>query len=240
VAQVVSVVCEDTDRRANCQFHFAAARLVIKPIVKLVATKSRDAFMKPCLDRFDRRLRDRQATDRFDMVHLVLTGKQQVSVKELRDFSPFLIIAGGETMSSLLPCLTYLLLKHPKVLGRPRQEIRSAFAPEGPDITTDTLLRLSYLGACISEALRMYPPFVQGNDRVVPPGGASVCGLHLPGGTMVNVPHLATYHQSLNWFRPDAYHPERWLPEAGPEFERDRKASFKPFALGPQSCPGQE
>jgi hypothetical protein len=93
-------------------------------------------------------------------------------------------------MSSLLPCLTYLLLKHPKVLGRLRQEIRSAFAPEGPDITTDTLLRLSYLGACISEALRMYPPFVQGNDRVVPPGGASVSGLHSPEGPWLMSPIL--------------------------------------------------
>ncbi|KAK4240414.1 cytochrome P450 [Achaetomium macrosporum] len=219
--------------------HFPVARLMISVMLRFMGTKSRDAFMNPCFDRFERRVRAQEGSGRFDIVHFILDGKQHVTAKELRDFSPFLMIGGGETMSSLMPCLTYLLLKHPGVLQRLAKEIRETFASEA-DLTAEGILRLPYLGACIDEALRMYPPVPQGNDRVVPAGGARVCGDLLPEGTIVVVSQLSTYRQKRNWFRPDSFLPERWLPEAGPEFARDCKASFKPFLVGPQNCLGQE
>ncbi|KAK3309846.1 putative cytochrome P450 [Chaetomium strumarium] len=229
--------------------HFPLARLVIRLLLKFAGAKSRDAFMNPCFDRFERRAaqgsKGGTTGGRCDVVHFVLesrNSKQQVTEKELRDFSPFLMIGGGETMASLMPCLTYLLLKHPDVYQRLTSEIRGAdFASDATaDLTVEGILRLPYLGACIDEALRMYPPVPHGNERVVPAGGASVCGDRLPEGTIVVVSQLSTYRQKRNWFRPDSFLPEMWLPGAATEFAQDCHASFKPFLVGPQGCVGQE
>ncbi|KAK3333001.1 putative cytochrome P450 [Cercophora scortea] len=230
--------------------HYTIARVLITIALKFMGTGSRDAFMNPCFHRFDRRM-ESTSPAQPDLVHFALSGKTQLTPKELRDFSPFLMIGGGETMASLLPCLTYLLLKHPKVYARLVSEIRDAFPLTSTDsVTMDAVLCLPYLTACINEALRMYPPVVQGNERVVPAGGAVVCGADtttpLPGGTLVVVSHLATYRQKRNFFRPDHFLPERWLPAAaaaetgGGEFAGDRKGAFKPFSVGPQNCFGQE
>ncbi|KAK3693039.1 cytochrome P450 [Podospora appendiculata] len=246
--------------------HYTIARVLITIALKFLGTGPRDAFMDPCFRRFDRRMESTStststgttAVAQPDLVHFALSGKTQLTSKELRDFSPFLMIGGGETMASLLPCLTYLLLKHPKVLSRLVCEVRNAFGPctitppptstcptaatrTTTPLTMDAVLGLPYLAACINEALRLYPPVVQGNERVVPAGGAVVCGAPLPGGALVVASHLATYRQKRNFFRPDHYLPERWLPaEAGAEFAGDRKGAFKPFSVGPQSCFGQE
>ena len=217
--------------------HFPIMRYILKAVLLTVGKSQRDAFLSVCFERFDRRLAT--TTDRPDLLHFAMGEKKHLSVEELRDFAPFLIIGGGETTPTLLSGLTYMLLKHEKKLARLTQEIRSTFT-NYEEMTTEKLFQMPYLSACVEEALRLYPPIAGAVERVVPRGGASILGEHIPHGTLVTLCHHAIYHVSRNFSQPDEFVPERWLPEAGTEFATDRKNAFKPFSFGNQACIGQE
>jgi benzoate 4-monooxygenase len=54
---------------------------------------------------------------------------------------------------------------------------------------------VEYLQACIDEALRIHSTSALGLPRVVPAGGAEVCGRWFPEGTTLSVPvSLAATH----------------------------------------------
>ncbi|KAF3031157.1 hypothetical protein E8E12_000776 [Didymella heteroderae] len=101
---------------------------------------------------------------------------------ELHSNGALFMLAGTETTATELSGLTFILLKHPDKLRRLTDEVRSAF-PSAVDLSMSSLSRLEYLGACIEEGLRLYPPVPVGPARTVPQGGANVCGNWVPGGT---------------------------------------------------------
>ena len=103
-----------------------------------------------------------------------------MGIKKLEANSSTLIIAGSETTATLLSGLTYLLLTNPDALSKLTSEVRSTFV-EDKEIDINSVSRLTYLQACIEEALRMYPPVPVGMPRVVPPSGASISGHYIPG-----------------------------------------------------------
>jgi cytochrome P450 len=92
-----------------------------------------------------------------------------------------LIIGGSETTASLLSGVTYLLLRNPESYEKLKDEIRSTFRTQ-EDINMASVNRLTYMLACLDEALRMYPPIANGLPRVTPKGGATVMGQYIPEG----------------------------------------------------------
>ncbi|KAH8423012.1 uncharacterized protein LDX57_000768 [Aspergillus melleus] len=89
-----------------------------------------------------------------------------------------LLIGGSETTATLLSGITYLLLQNPEVLARLTEEVRSSFHSE-KDITMDSVNGLSYMLACLNEALRSYPPIPIGLPRVVPKTGRQIMGQYV-------------------------------------------------------------
>jgi cytochrome P450 len=63
--------------------------------------------------------------------------------------------------------------------------------------------------------------------RVVPRGGASICGKYIPEGSIVAVWQWALYHNENLFKDPLGFHPERFLGD--PEFEGHRREAFQPF-----------
>lgn len=221
--------------------HFVLTRYVLAFIIRRFGKKYRDAFMNVCFDRFDRRAASK--SNHPDLFHFATADRkkaeQQLALNDMRDFSPFLMLAGGETTPTLLSGLTFCLLKHPDKLSRLLDEVRGAFK-SADEMTMESLLRLQYLGVCIEETLRLYPPVAAGTERVVPNSGAPIAGEFIPGGTIVLVAQYATHHQLRNFARANEWIPERWLPDADAEFLADRKNASRPFSVGPHSCFGQE
>lgn len=64
----------------------------------------------------------------------------------------------------------------------------------------------------MKEAMRCHPGVSYPLERVVPPGGAELCGVHLNEGTIVGV-NPVVIHRDTNIFGDDAlqFNPERWL-----------------------------
>lgn len=77
--------------------------------------------------------------------------------------------------------MTYLLAKHPEVLHKLAQEVRTSFQHED-EITIRGVQKLNYMLAVLNEALRMYPPVPGALPRIMNPNGGFINGHWVPGG----------------------------------------------------------
>jgi len=171
-------------------------------------------------------------------------------------------VAASETTAMALSASLNLLMHNTDKLDILVNEIGGQFRADD-NITLDAVRDLTYLNAVIHEVLRLCPPVPWMPSRQVPKGGGAVCGKHLPEGvslgnasavsvepsligtttyqTAVSITITAMHRESFH--APDAFHPERWLPEAtaNPDspFYHDQRQAVQPFAIGPRSCIGQ-
>ncbi|KAJ0269092.1 hypothetical protein COL940_012771 [Colletotrichum noveboracense] len=115
-------------------------------------------------------------------------------------------------------------------------EVRSTFEKED-DITIISVNKLSYMLACLDEALRIYPPVSMGLPRVTPKEGATVCGRFIPGNMTVAIHQWAIHHNEAYFKDPFSFRPERFLGDA--EFASDNRDAFQPFHIGARNCLGR-
>ena len=99
------------------------------------------------------------------------------------------IVAGADTTSSVLSSIFYCLLTHPETYGRLRAEVDRFYPLEEDPFNTTYHAEMPYLNAvmyvlsCTShmrclltpqssnEAMRLFPPIIDGSQRVVPRDG---------------------------------------------------------------------
>jgi cytochrome P450 len=109
--------------------------------------------------------------------------KDGLSDDEIVSNSNVLIIAGSETTATLLSGVTYWLLRTPEVLEKVTQEVRSSFDTEDEITFTTTSSKLPYMTACLTEALRMYPPVPSNLPRRTPRDAVTcIAGINIPPG----------------------------------------------------------
>lgn len=183
---------------------------------------------------------------RKDVISYMVAGSDadpshKMSREELEINSMLLVVAGSESVTTVLVGAIHWLVRTPAVLQNLVREVRTAY-PKEEDITGASLSKLSYLNAVIQEVLRLCPTISDGMRRQIPIGGAPVAGHFLPEGTVVSIPQLATYQSPTNIYKPQEFHPDRWLggeSDASSPYTSDRKDAFNPFSLGPHNCPGR-
>ncbi|KAL4915852.1 putative benzoate 4-monooxygenase cytochrome P450 [Aspergillus aurantiobrunneus] len=151
------------------------------------------------------------------------------------------ITAGSDTTAILLRTILYNLLKHPSTMRKLLDELRTAASSHAisPIVTWKQSRQLPYLDACIKEAGRIHPPFGLPLERIVPPGGVTLCGEFLPQGTIVGM-NAWVVHRDEGVFgaAPERWRPERWL--VGDEGAVQRmENSLLTFGHGHRSCIGK-
>ncbi|KAB2571304.1 Cytochrome P450 monooxygenase rdc4 [Lasiodiplodia theobromae] len=201
--------------------------------------KKRQDHFQYSADRVNKRLNTN--TDRPDIWTLVLRHQEKgngLSMAQMHSNASLFMVAGTETTATLLSGLTDLLLKHPDKLAILTAEIRNSVTTTD-ELTINNLQRLTYLQACLTEGLRLYPPTPLGSPRIVPEGGNVICNEFLPAGTNICVNYWAAFRCADNFYRPEAFLPERWLPEPPHEFANDKRDVMQPFSVGPYACLGK-
>ncbi|EFX01803.1 cytochrome p450 monooxygenase [Grosmannia clavigera kw1407] len=176
--------------------------------------------------------------ERSDFLDGLIQKKQgqPLALACLTTNASLLVLAGSGTTATLLSGVTYLLLNNPQSMAKLAAEVRSSFSSE-EEITLLSVNKLTYMLACLNEALRCYPPVVFGLPRVVPKGGSNIAGHFVPQGTVVACWQWAMNHMPENWEDPWKYSPERFL-EDNPN-TRDRLEAMQPFSVGPRNCLGR-
>ncbi|MGN6558056.1 MAG: cytochrome P450 [Solirubrobacterales bacterium] len=142
--------------------------------------------------------------EREDILSMLMTAEfedgTRMGDKELRDQLMTLLLAGHETTATALAWTFDLLLRHPAVLARLRDDLAAG--------------EEDYLRATITESLRLRPVIPLAGRRL----GADLVadGLTLPVGTDVTPAIWLTHTRADIYPEPFAFRPERFL-EDGPD-----------------------
>lgn len=140
-------------------------------------------------------------------------------------------LAGHETTSNAITWTLFLLSELPDWQEGAAVEARAALGAgeDDPDLPD----RLPLLRRILEESMRVYPPVPRFDREAVAAdmlGEAEV----LPGDIISIWPWLLHRHRDL-WDDPDAFDPDRFLPEAKAERHRFQ---YLPFGGGPRLCVG--
>ncbi|KAJ2984707.1 hypothetical protein NUW58_g5919 [Xylaria curta] len=183
-----------------------------------------------------------QTTDRPDFMSYILRHNgdegKGMSRDELDMAAITFIIAGSETVSTMLSGTIYLLLSNRSVLDEFTKTIRSDF-PEESDLTNTALQKHEYLTGVLKEGLRLYPPTPDRLFRTTANQSVIIAGKMVPPHTNVTINLWAANRSRANFHEPLKFVPERWMAEAPPAYLYDDKDVFRPFSVGPRDCIGK-
>jgi len=179
-----------------------------------------------------------KGTTRPDFLSPILENNKGKGLTEgeIESNASLFIIAGSDSIATALAGVTWYLLQNPQIYEKLKEELDLAF-PTEQELTVQKVEQLPYLVAVMDEALRIYPVGLAGQASIIPPGGDTVAGHWLPGGTGVSMNQYAVYRSPTNFTEPDLFAPERWLGDT--RFEADRKEAFHPFSMGARNCIGK-
>jgi cytochrome P450 len=200
---------------------FQAARAVLRGAVDHVISQRR-----------------RNPSEGADLLSMLMAARDEetgeaMTDEQLRVEVTTFLLAGQETTSLALTWTWYLLSQHAAAQRRLGQEIDTVLngrPPEYPD-----LVNLPYTRMVIDEAMRLYPPAWGFSRQAL--ADDDLGGFHLPRGWLAFVIPYVLHRLPAFWPDPDAFDPERFLPErtAGrPKFV------YLPFGAGPRQCIGNQ
>ncbi|KAG0233648.1 hypothetical protein BGW42_007321 [Actinomortierella wolfii] len=191
----------------------------------------------------EKEARSRDLLDHF--INYEYEDGSKLTDEELRDVFTNFMIAGRDTTAQGLTWSFYMLLTHPPVLAKLREEIDAVF--QGSDeFTYEQIVHdLPYAKAVFYETLRLYPP-VPKNAKVAVQADVLPCGARVDAGDIVSYSNYALARNQDVWgVDADQFRPERWLiedPKAKSPFGKFRNEStfkFVSFNAGPRICLGQ-
>jgi cytochrome P450 len=159
--------------------------------------------------------------ERSDVLSLLLRARDEqgepMTSAELRDELFTMLAAGHETTATGLAFAFELLLRHPRVLARLREELEAADDDD-------------YLDAVVKETLRLRPVLDAAERTLTVP--RTVAGWELPAGVKV-YPGIALVHMREDLYpRPREFRPERFLDDGAESY------SWLPFGGGIRRCIG--
>jgi cytochrome P450 len=111
------------------------------------------------VDKVQRRLereKERQRTDVIGMIKLGENGREGLTIRELHAHEPLIIIAGSQTIVTVLSGIVNFLVKIPEKLAILTNKVRNI--RNKSEITQVALKDLEYLNGVIKEGLRICMP----------------------------------------------------------------------------------
>ena len=129
------------------------------------------------------------------------SGTDQLTELDVNHEARNLILAGSDTTSATLTYLTWAVLQRPELRSQLEHEVEDI----GDSPKDEDLEKLLLLNAVIDETLRLYGAAPGALPRVVPPGGTTLAGFQLPGGTIVTTQSYSLHRDANNFPNPDVY-----------------------------------
>ena len=109
------------------------------------------------------------------MTPIIEDDFENMTRTEVKSTFAMLMIAGSETIATVLAGTTNYLALNPHEPQKLVSEIRSTFRDSG-DITSSSVKSLPFLNSAVNEGLRLCNATPAGLPRLVPEGGDAVCG----------------------------------------------------------------
>ncbi|XP_051149267.1 cytochrome P450 704B1 [Andrographis paniculata] len=197
-------------------------------------------------------------------IELSKDPQSNMNDKSLRDVVLNFVIAGRDTTATTLAWAIYMIMTHKEVAAKLHRELMNfeqaraeeenislkKYQDDDPEsfkhramqfaglLNYDSMGKLNYLHAVITETLRLYPAVPQDpkgilEDDVLPDG------TKVKAGGMVTYVPYAMGRMEYNW-GPNAvsFDPERWLKDG--IFQNSSPFKFTAFQAGPRICLGKD
>lgn len=165
----------------------------------------------------------------------------------LRDIILNFMIAGKDTSASTLSWFLYLLCKNPLVQEKIEQEVRDVTGGQKNEtniddfvakLTDETLEKMNYLHAALTETLRLYPA-VPSDGRCAETDDILPDGYRVKKGDGVYYMAYAMGRMPSIWGEnAEEFRPERWLENG--IFQPESPFKFIAFHAGPRICLGKD
>jgi len=156
---------------------------------------------------------------------------ERMSETQLHDEAIGMLQQGHDTVGETLAWTWYLLSLHPEIERKLHDEVSQVLGDRVPVVAD--LERLKYAALVVHESLRLFPPvWLIPRDAI---DDDEVGGYRIPAGSTVLLCPYVTHRHRDFWENPEAFDPERFLPETSKG--RPRHAFF-PFGGGPRLCMG--
>ena len=179
----------------------------------------------------------RVGADHGDLISILMRARDDdtgagMTNEQLRDEATTLVIAGSETTGNTIAWACYLLAQHPRIQERLQQEVDLVLAGADPDY--ETLNRLPFTRAVITETLRLYSPvWILPRRALV---DVELGGHLLRAGSRIFFSPYALNRDARLHRDPDRFDPDRWATDYS---KSDMRATFFPFGQGIRNCIGE-
>ncbi|PYH84665.1 benzoate 4-monooxygenase cytochrome p450 [Aspergillus uvarum CBS 121591] len=141
---------------------------------------------------------------------------------------------GTDTTSATLAHIIYAL-----AFNQPFQvELVTELDASGWPTDMSALEAIPCLVASVKEGIRWTGAAAAMLPRIVPRGGYSLAGKHLPGGTMISSSPIWYLRDETAFPDPERYKPSRWLGQEKNEATSRRDDYYIPFSKGASTCIG--
>lgn len=158
------------------------------------------------------------------------------------------LIAGRDTTACLIVWTFFLLVRHPRILQRLREEVENALGGTKEPSRTQ-LKNMLYLQNTLKEVLRLYPSVPVNSrtavrDTILPVGGGPDLRspVFVPKGAAVAY-SVYSMHRRPDFYGLDAelFRPERWQEDMPMNKDSiNAKWGYLPFNGGPRICLGMD
>ena len=181
--------------------------------------------------------RRKQATGQADdLLDFMLKAKDPetghaMSPKDVLHNMQFFIVAGHETTALALSWALQLLALSPSIQAQAAAEARAVLGDQ--PATFDHLEAMPLSRRILEESMRLYPPVGMLAREVV--ASDHLSGRDIAAGDVIFLPLYALHRHALLWDAPNAFNPDRFLPDQ--VSARDRY-TYLPFGAGPRVCVG--
>ncbi|XP_068130387.1 cytochrome P450 26B1 [Hyperolius riggenbachi] len=207
--------------------------------------RARETLLKSLEKAIQEKLQNTQGKDYTDALDVLIeSGKEhgnELTMQELQDGTLELIFAAYATTASASTSLIMQLLKHPNVLEKLREELRShgilhnGCVCEGA-LRVDTVTTLPYLDCVIKELLRLYSP-ISGGYRTVQQT-FELDGFQIPKGWSVLYSIRDTHDTAPVFKDVDVFDPDRFGQDRTED--KDGRFHYLPFGGGVRNCLGKQ
>ncbi|KAJ8382159.1 hypothetical protein SKAU_G00029370 [Synaphobranchus kaupii] len=186
-----------------------------------------------------------QGKDYSDALDVLMESAKEngteLTMQELKESTIELIFAAFATTASASTSLIMQLLRHPDVLEKLREELRSrgilqnGCLCEG-ELRLDNICGLKYLDCVIKEVLRLFTPVSGGYRTAVQT--FELDGVQIPKGWSVMYSIRDTHDTSAVFKDVEAFDPDRFSQERSED--KEGRFHYLPFGGGVRACLGKQ
>ncbi|MEQ8475269.1 cytochrome P450 [Fulvivirga sp.] len=148
-----------------------------------------------------------------------------------------ILLAGEDTTSNSISWIIYYLCQNEKVVEKLRKEIQEVLGEDSLPSTNEQLTALKYTEAVAMEVMRLKP--VTPNLYLQALEDVTIQNYEIKKGMTVMMQNKVPQTHNEHFSEPDAFIPDRWIPNGCPHLQNHSPQTIKVFGAGPRFCPGR-